>query len=353
MSLLRREAPARSPPPRAPRAPLLLMAQTAAPLMLLLLLASTAGRASAFQPEVFAASIMPAGCTSEWQLVMCRDAPAGAARAACCEQHKRAPPHPQATAAAAAGTFAGMDAPRPDLETATGPGAAVGGAPPSPPAIDWKFDECTPRAYAEIPSFGRAPNGSTTVTIRRQLAPQLSNEAIANVKAAAMRRAQPQLIAMARASVARANAVRRPEEWRSGLLHPAGYAGAAELATMRARLDVGKPLQSTARTSLITVGSVVGDGGVAAAGKQCTLLFMYARTASKHTPLLIFLPPFSQTNSNNGNNNKNAGQGCTAQGRQRQVAPARRHAARQLLGALRDGARADGLGCASARRGPD
>lgn len=90
------------------------------------------------------------------------------------------------------------------------------------------------------------------VEIRRQLVPQLSREVIANIKAAAMRRVPPEVSTAAAAMAFKADSIRAPNERRSGLLHPAGYAGAPELATLRARLAAGKTLQGVAKQSLIT-----------------------------------------------------------------------------------------------------
>lgn len=133
------------------------------PLLLVALLLQLPHAASAASLPMPKMQDMPDNCRGEWQLVMCREIPANqtAALAACCADHKGAPRRPPAVSAA-------VQVARPDLEQgAQGgvSGGAGGGAPPIPYyPLEWKYDECTARGYAEVPSFRRAANGSTVVS---------------------------------------------------------------------------------------------------------------------------------------------------------------------------------------------
>lgn len=113
-------------------------------------------------------------CSSEWQIVFCGDIPldAPAARAACCARAAPAPAPPAARAALAAARAARAAAaaalpPRGDLDPA-GPLAST--------KIDWQFGRCMQQAFAEVPEFSRAPNGSTQVR-RRSCAPRARSAA--------------------------------------------------------------------------------------------------------------------------------------------------------------------------------
>ncbi len=111
--------------------------------------------------------------------------------------------------------------------------------------------------------------------MRRQPVPDLTKDLIFRVKAAALAKLPDHHAATVRRLRETADAARGGKE-RSFFLHPAGYAGPAELAVMAARLEGNSKLQVAAKESLITVRDVdfwwlliVGGGGWRCFGICC------------------------------------------------------------------------------------
>lgn len=235
--------------------------------------------------------------------MFCRDIPTSetAQLKDCCAAHENTA---QRFAAAAQQA---PNVPRPDLE-----------AGPKGLAYDWQYKRCTKLRYAEVPAFTQDEYGVTRVRRRRgrgwlpqrgrrsgsacplqpstsprpfrhlmpppgpwnprvpthtcplpsprhfqttqariesQPVPDLTPDQIRAVKRAALAQAPPAIAANISALLARADAARGPAGRFSGLRHPAGYAGAGELAIATARLAAGLPLQAAAIDSLVTVGA--------------------------------------------------------------------------------------------------
>jgi hypothetical protein len=249
-------------------------------------------------------------CDSEMQIVMCGQIPFAKvqARAECCALHKPLPPqvHAAAIAAAAAARPAGSwdwDAPLParsDLsantsllqpleyfigscsgqvlaevpafvtssqqindgsnsDNSTQPpddsNAATPPAPsPAPEATPESSNESQKRRLLQNSSED-TPEGAasqtvqiTSVQVTQQAVPVLSSTQIRRIKSTALA-LQPIHVQRAYSRLAHINA-------ESGFLHPTGYAGPAELALLRYRLQQQQPVQAAALDSLLTGAKV-------------------------------------------------------------------------------------------------
>ncbi|GBF89133.1 hypothetical protein Rsub_01850 [Raphidocelis subcapitata] len=209
--------------------------------------------------------VLPEECSSEWQRVMCAELAAapGPALQSCCAAHAPKPRAAAPPAGAAAPVWKrpgqrGRDyVPRGDL----GPFGVVGAAGRA--KIDWLFGNCTDLKFALVPAFQRDELYQTQTDIVRWAIPALPRGAIARVKAAALAAASPERAVAVRRLRAVANAGRFDLD--SGFLHPAGFAGPAELVLMRTRLAANSSLTLKALDSLLTgrgvPPKVVGSNG--------------------------------------------------------------------------------------------
>lgn len=167
-------------------------------------------------------------------------------RAQCCAQARPAPLPPAAAAAVATarasrkGISARYALVRPDLDT----GSAFYTTPPQ-----YLFGECTTQLVAQVPTFAKDANNVTVTTYVGQPVPQLSKSTVYRVKQRAITVATSALRSRYRA-VRRLNAL-------SGIQHPAGFVGAAEVAAIQARVKAGVQPQAAALESLLTGNGVV------------------------------------------------------------------------------------------------
>lgn len=192
-------------------------------------------------------------CNQERQIVSCGDIPVNlrAERLSCCRAHRddvRPPPAAAAASVAAATTQQATAARTPRADLDGGPGGMYSATLP------FELRRCTTARDARVPSFVQAaPDAPTSVVIRSNPVPALPRNLVRRIKAAALAAAPAEVRTMV-VSLRTVSAV-------SGFTHPAGTAGAGELALLAARLrgsggSDNTPLQAAALNSLLTGAGV-------------------------------------------------------------------------------------------------
>lgn len=194
-------------------------------------------------------------CDSDMQIVMCGQLPFTALedRRSCCEAYGPVPEDQMAAASAAAaaaaqavptvtvqGDVSVMQIGTSSIRFEPALRSDLLRAQRSAQKLNYNLGSCLPEAQVLLPSFYyQEGQHSTTVGTTFQRVPQLSSNVLAAVKSNAIN-SWPWGLRAAYNRIARTDR-------RSGFIHPAGYAGPAELALMQYRLGTAAQIQSTTK----------------------------------------------------------------------------------------------------------